>query len=108
VFVLNERDEEHVLVPSDDKDPLAGVAVGMRVFEDVEKVAPLDVKDDILEPDIAVRPELRVLGFVPGEELHSKQRVPRRVPNGHTLASRTLCPDRLKRGPFKTNAGKQR
>jgi hypothetical protein len=28
------------------------------------------VKDDVLEPDAAVRPELRILRVVPGEVLH--------------------------------------
>ena len=57
----------------DDEDPLARVAVGMRLIEDVKQIAPLDVRGDILESDAAVRPEPRVLRVVPGEELHSEQ-----------------------------------
>jgi hypothetical protein len=37
---------------------------------DVELVAALDVEDDVLEPDAALRPELRVLRGVPVEVLH--------------------------------------
>jgi hypothetical protein len=40
------------------------------VLQDVEQVAALNVKDDILEPDAALLPELRVFGVVPGEVLH--------------------------------------
>jgi hypothetical protein len=58
-----------VLAP-DDEDALAGVAAGVRVFQDVEQVAPLDVEDDVLESDGALRPELRVLRVIPIEELH--------------------------------------
>jgi hypothetical protein len=44
----------------DDEDVLPGVTAGVRVFQDVEQVAALDVEDDPFEPD-ALRPELRVL-----------------------------------------------
>ena len=40
------------------------------MFENVEQVAPLDVEDNVLEPDAALRPELRVLRAVPVEVLH--------------------------------------
>ena len=40
------------------------------MFQNVEQVAPLDVKDDILDPDAALRPELRVLRVIPVEVLH--------------------------------------
>jgi hypothetical protein len=39
------------------------------VFQDVEQVATLDVEDDVLEPDAALRPELRVLRAIPVEVL---------------------------------------
>jgi hypothetical protein len=34
------------------------------------------VEDDLLEPDAAIRPELRVLRVVPAEVLHCHQRSP--------------------------------
>ena len=40
------------------------------MFQDVEQIATLDVEDDVLEPDAAIRLELRVLRIVPGEVLH--------------------------------------
>jgi hypothetical protein len=36
------------------------------VLEDVEQVTTFDVENDVLEPDAAVRSELRVLRAVPG------------------------------------------
>jgi hypothetical protein len=36
---------------------MTGITVGVRVFQDVEQVATLDVKDDILEPDAALLPD---------------------------------------------------
>jgi len=44
----------------DDEDPLAGVAVGVRVLQDVEQIATLDMEDDVLEPDATLVPEPRV------------------------------------------------
>jgi hypothetical protein len=55
VLVLDERHQVHVVLALDDEDALAGVAVGARVFQDIEQVATLDVKDDVLEPDAAIR-----------------------------------------------------
>src|SRR5438093_7870545 len=43
---------------------------GFGVLQDVEQLASLDVEDDVLEPDAALRPELRVLRAVPVEVLH--------------------------------------
>jgi len=40
---------------------------GFGVLQDVEQLASLDVEDDVLEPDAALRPELRVLRVVPRE-----------------------------------------
>ena len=37
------------------------------MLQDVEQVTALDVEDDVLEPDAALRPELRVLRVVPVE-----------------------------------------
>ena len=44
--------------------------LGVRVLQDVEQVATLDMEDDVLGPDAAIRLELRVLRIVPGEVLH--------------------------------------
>ena len=67
MLVLDERHQVHVVLALDDEDALAGVTIGVRVLQDVEQVAALDVKDDVLEPDAALRPELRVLRVVPVE-----------------------------------------
>lgn len=71
MLVLDERHQVHVLVALDDEDALTGVPLGVRVLQDIEQLASLDVKDDFFEPDAAVRPELRVLRIIPGEVLHS-------------------------------------
>jgi hypothetical protein len=51
-------------------DALAAVPLGVRVLQDIEQVASLDVEDDFFEPDAALRPELRVPRVVPVEVLH--------------------------------------
>jgi hypothetical protein len=66
VLVLDERHQVHVVLALDDEDALAGIRVGVRVFQDVQQIATLNVEDDVLEPDAAVRLELRVLRVVPG------------------------------------------
>ena len=53
-----------------DEDALADVMVGVRMFQNVEQIAALDMEDDILEPETALLPELRVLRVVPREVLH--------------------------------------
>jgi hypothetical protein len=65
MLVLDERHQVHVVLALDDEDALAGVPVGVRVFQDIEQVTTLDVEDDVLEPDAAIRLELRVLRVVP-------------------------------------------
>ena len=70
MLVLDERHQLHAVLALNDEDALEGVPVGVRVFQDVEQVATLNVEDDVLEPDAAVRSELRVLRVVPGEVLH--------------------------------------
>lgn len=74
MLVLDERHQVHVVISPDNEDTLAGVTVGVWVLQDVEQIAPLDVEDDVLEPDPAVGPELGVLGIVPSKELHHGQR----------------------------------
>ena len=46
------------------------LSVGVRMFQDVERVAVLNVEEDVLEPDAAIGLELRVLRVVSGEVLH--------------------------------------
>jgi hypothetical protein len=70
VLVLDERHQVHVVLAPEDEDAVTAVAVGIRVLQDVEHVAALDVEDDVLEPDAALFPERRVLRVVPGEVLH--------------------------------------
>ena len=67
MLVLDERHQVHVVLAPDAEDALAGVPVGVRVLQDTEQVASLDVEDNFFEPDAALRPELRVLRVVPGE-----------------------------------------
>jgi hypothetical protein len=51
-----ERHQLHVVLASDDEDALAAVTLGVRVPQDIEQVASLDVEDDFFEPDPAVCP----------------------------------------------------
>src|SRR5436309_15872982 len=73
VLILDERHQIHVVLSSDDEDALARVTLSVRVLENVEQVATLNVEDDVLEPDAALRLELRVLRVVPAEVLHRLQ-----------------------------------
>src|SRR6188472_4211748 len=47
VFVLNERDQIHVVLSSNDENALAAVTLGVRMLQDIEQVASLDVEDDL-------------------------------------------------------------
>ena len=67
MVILDERHQIHVILSSDDENALATVTLGVRVLQDIEQVASLDVEDDVFEPDAALRPELRVLRVVPVE-----------------------------------------
>jgi len=87
VLILDERHQIHVVRSSDDENALAAVTLGVRVLQDIEQVASLDVEDDFFEPDAALRPELRVLRVVPVELLHRHSSLAQRVLNRHTLAS---------------------
>src|SRR5260221_8742107 len=73
VLILDGRHQIHVVLSSDDENALAAVTLGVRVLQDLEQVASLDVEDDFFEPDAALRPELRVLRVVPVEVLHRLQ-----------------------------------
>ena len=63
----------HVVLTPDDENALAGVMIGVRMLQDVEQVATLDVENDVLESDAALFPEVRVFRLVPREVLHYSQ-----------------------------------
>ncbi len=63
MLVLDEGYQVHIVLTLDDEDALAGVTVGVRMLDDVEQVAALDVKDDVLESDAGVRPEPDFVGL---------------------------------------------
>jgi hypothetical protein len=54
-------EQVHVVLALDDEDALAGVAIRIRMVQDVDQVTGLDVDDDVLGPDAALLPELRGL-----------------------------------------------
>jgi hypothetical protein len=62
VLVFDERHEVHIVLAPDDEDALAGVTVRVRMLKDVEQFAALDVEDDVLEPDAALRPDVCLIG----------------------------------------------
>ena len=51
MLILDERHQIHVVLSSDDENALAAVTLGVRVLQDIEQVASLDVEDDFFEPD---------------------------------------------------------
>jgi hypothetical protein len=61
------------------------------MLKDVEQVTALDVEDDVLKSDAALRPELRVLRIVAVEVLHRSSVVTQCVRDRHTLASSPVC-----------------
>ena len=69
MLILDERHQINVVLPSDNENALAAVTLGVRVLQDIEQVASLDVEDDFFEPDATLRSELRVLRRVPVEVL---------------------------------------
>ena len=50
MLILDERHQVHVVLAPDDEDALAGVTLGVRVLQDVEQVASLDVEDESSNP----------------------------------------------------------
>ena len=46
MLIFEERHEVHVVLAPYDEDALARVPVGVRVLQDVEQVAALDVEND--------------------------------------------------------------
>ena len=91
VLVLDERHQVHIVLPPDDEDTLASVTAGVRMFENVEQVAPLDVEDDVLEPDAALRPSFRS-SRRPRRSTSPPFSVAQCVLVRHTLASAPVCP----------------
>src|ERR1043166_4696457 len=69
-LVLDERDEVHVIVTSNDKDALTLVSVLIGMLDRIEQVTSLDMKDDFFEPNAALSFERLILRVVPGEVLH--------------------------------------
>ena len=43
MLVFDEGHEVHVVLAPDNEDALARVTAGVRVFQDVEQIAPLDM-----------------------------------------------------------------
>ena len=60
----------HVIITTDNEDPLAGVTPRVRVVKNIEQVATLDMKNDVFESDASLGLELVVLRLVPREVLH--------------------------------------
>ena len=50
MLVFDERNEVHVVLAADDEDALPGVTVGVRMFQNVDQIATLDVEDDASNP----------------------------------------------------------
>ena len=99
VLVLDERHQVHVVLALDDEDALASVTVRVRVLQDIEQVASLDVEDDFFEPDVALRPELRVLRVVPVEVLHRLQSSTMCAHKAHVGVGLSVPKSVPKRGP---------
>jgi hypothetical protein len=70
VLVFDERHEVHVVIVANDEDALTGISFAVRVFQDLQEVAALDVEHDVLEPDAALLSQLGVLRVIPVEVLH--------------------------------------
>ena len=67
VLVLHEGHQVHIFLALDDENALASITVGVRIFQNVEEFATLDMKGDVLGPDATLRPELRIPRVVPVE-----------------------------------------
>ncbi len=71
--VLDERHQVDVILASNDEDPLAAVTLGIRLLQDVERVAALNVETMSSNP-MPLRPELCVFRMVSVEVRHHFQR----------------------------------
>jgi hypothetical protein len=85
-LVFDERHEVYVVVPLDDEDALAPVTLWVRVLQDFEQVAALDVENDVLEPDAAIRLELRAFFASSQAKYCTDISGSQRVLDRHTLA----------------------
>jgi hypothetical protein len=99
MLVLDERYQVHVVVALDDEDTLTTVALGVRVFQNVEQITALNVEDDVLEPDAALFPEFRVLRLVPDEVLHRSQDSTTCACEAHSGIGQSVSKSVPKRGP---------
>ena len=86
MLVLDKRHRVHVGGPLNDEDASARVTIEVRVLQDVEQVAALDVEVDALAPDAALFLSFRVFR-VSQAKYFTTGRIRRRVPARHTLAS---------------------
>jgi hypothetical protein len=108
VFILDERDEVHILVPLDDEDSLAGVAVGMCCSR-MSSRSPRSMWNTMSSK--AIPRSALSLAFLASSQAKNftQNSVAQCVPIRHTLASRglcpKLCPDDPQIGPSETNAG---
>jgi hypothetical protein len=91
VDALRSRVPGGVLGRDDDGYDRARNRIFNRRSRMLSRVAALDVEDDVLEPDAALRPEPRDCRVVPVEVLHWLEDI-HAVPIRHTLASTGVCP----------------
>src|SRR4029450_1247125 len=88
---------------TDDENALAAVTLGVRVLQDIEQVASLNVEDDFFEPDAWLGPELRVLRVVPVEVLHCLQNSTMCAYQAHVGVGLNVPQSVPKRGPRTIN-----
>jgi hypothetical protein len=55
VLIFDERNQIDVVLASDHEDALATITLAVRVLQDIQQSASLDVEDDIFEPDLGRR-----------------------------------------------------
>jgi hypothetical protein len=72
--------------------------IWVRVLQNVEQIATLDVEDDVLEPDAALRPDFAFFAASQSEYFTTLERSTT-VPIRHTLASPLVCPNAARYPP---------
>src|SRR5215471_10134767 len=70
LLVFNKGHKIHIVVATHHEESLTRIPLPIRVLDDVEHVAALDVEDHVLESDAALGFQLVVLRLIPGEVLH--------------------------------------
>jgi hypothetical protein len=70
-----------------------GVAVGVRMFQDVEQIATLDVEDDFLESPMPRSARSFAFFASSQSKYFTEVSVAQRVLDRHTLASDPVCPN---------------